>query len=448
MAKKIYGTTLWGREFLTAIENETDTARLSRGKTYANTGKIYDVELKSRTISAKVTGNYSPFYTTRLSFTQFTKGDIKVILDFIDNNPFVLADIINGKLSKELLDFFYKNEIELFRGFDMSCNCYDYYGSYACKHISALYYVLTNEIDKNPFILLKLRGLDLIKHYNIKDDLKVVYPLELNYTDNINVKLLQEDIQILKLENYSSFILSMLSSFPPFAHIDYKEVLTEFYKKSSKELPLIISPIRDENISKIQRVLQDSNISIEVKDDIQVAKFKISSELLKDKDTLVLFDKYRFRFEDEQLLITPTNLFNLFVSFEDDYGSTGYNYLFYLFRVAYILIENSGFIPAVIEHKNFLQIIYKPLLSVENINTQINILSDAAPIIAQKNSQYLDTKSATNYILSAILTDFVPNLDFMHKQQKVNPPAISHSFFKPTFPTTHNETGISTPILV
>ena len=30
MARKIYGTTLWGREFLTAIENETDDGRLSR----------------------------------------------------------------------------------------------------------------------------------------------------------------------------------------------------------------------------------------------------------------------------------------------------------------------------------------------------------------------------------------------------------------------------------
>ena len=430
MARKIYGTTLWGREFLTAIENETDDGRLARGKTYANTGKIYDVKLNSRTILAKVTGNYSPFYTTKLTFNPFTKGDMEVIINFIDNNPFVLADIINGKLSKELLDFTYKNEIELFRGFDMSCNCYDYYGSYACKHIAALYYVLTNEIDKNPFLLFKLRGLDLIKHYNIKDDLKVSYPLELNFTDTIDVKVSQNDISILKLENYSNFILSMLTPFPPFAHIDYKEVLTEFYKKTTKELPLVISPIRDENIQKIQRVLQNSDITFHVKNDMQVAKFKISNELLEDKEVLSLFDDYKFRFDDEQLLITPTNLFNLFVSFEDDFGSSSYKYLFYLFRVAYILIENSAFIPAVIELQNYIQIIYKPLISIEIVEKQIDFLSAISPILATVNDKYLNQKSGTNYILSAVLTDFVPKLNFMHKKQKANPPAISLSFFR------------------
>ncbi len=430
MARKIYGTTLWGREFLTAIENETDSGRLSRGKSYANTGKIYDVKLSTRAISAKVKGNYAPFYTTKLTFNSFTNGDNDVILKFIDNNPFILADIINGKLSKELLDFMCQNEVELFHGFDMSCNCYDFYGSYACKHIAALYYMLTNEIDKNPFILLKLHGLDLVKHYNIKKNLKVPYPLELNFMNIINSNISQDDIQILKLENYRSFILSLLGSFPPFAHIDYKEALEEFYKAATKKLPLIISPIRDESIQKIQRVLQDANISLHVKNDIQVAKFKIDSQLFKDKDILALFKKYRFRYEDKTVWITPTDLFNLFVSFEDDYGSTSYKYLFYLFRVAYILIENSGFIPAVIELDSFLQIIYKPLGSIAIIDKQIDLLSQNAPNIVNINDKQLDVNSGTNYILSAILTDFVPKLDFMHKKQKANPPQISNSFFR------------------
>jgi uncharacterized Zn finger protein len=34
MAKKIYGTTLWGAEFLKAIEYETDSGRLARWNTY------------------------------------------------------------------------------------------------------------------------------------------------------------------------------------------------------------------------------------------------------------------------------------------------------------------------------------------------------------------------------------------------------------------------------
>lgn len=64
MARQKYGTTLWGSEFLKAIEHQTDSSRLSRGKTYANTNKVYDVVLNSKTISAKVKGNYSDYYST------------------------------------------------------------------------------------------------------------------------------------------------------------------------------------------------------------------------------------------------------------------------------------------------------------------------------------------------------------------------------------------------
>ncbi len=438
MARKAYGTTLWGKEFLTAIENETDDGRLSRGKTYANTGKIYDVKLNKNEIVAKVVGNYSPFYKTSLFFTPFTKGDSKIIIEFIDDNPFVLADIILGKLPSSLLDFMKENEINIFHGFDMNCNCYDFYGNYPCKHIAALYYALTNEIDKNPFILFKLRGLDLIEHYDIKEDLQVPYPLDLHYSNNQDFQPLLNNISILKQTNQTNFILSLLSDCPPFSHINYKEVMNEFYKKVNKELPLVISPIRNEEIEKMMRILQNANITLIGKNDIQITKFKIDSELLQTSDNLALFNKYRFRFDDDQLFIEPIALFNLFASFEDDNGSSSYKYLFYLFRVAYILIENSGFIPAVLDMSNYLEIIYKPLQCIESIAKQIEILSQSAPIIANVNDKYLDANSGTNYILSVILTAFVPKLNFMHKQEKNNPPLLSLAFFSGQLLKTKN----------
>ena len=76
MARTQYGITIWGGEFLRAIESKIDSGRLGRGKTYANTGKVYDVVLQSKTINTKVKGNYTPFYATNLIFKQFKKGDL------------------------------------------------------------------------------------------------------------------------------------------------------------------------------------------------------------------------------------------------------------------------------------------------------------------------------------------------------------------------------------
>ncbi len=428
MARKVYGTTLWGAEFLKAIERETDSGRLSRGKSYANTGKVYDVSLQEKLISAKVAGNYAPYYKTSLIFKPFAKGDSKFILDHIDKNPLLLADIINSKLSAKLLEFLQKNEIDLFSGFDMSCSCPDFYGNYACKHIAGLYFMLVNEIDKNPFILFSLRGLDLVKHYKIEKDLKVPYPLQIVYQDE-GKKQLSDNFTLLQLTNQKDFILSLLEPNPPFSTVDYKEVLEEFYKKVSKELPLVVSIVRNENIQKCQRVLQESQIGLESSEDLTDARFVITSPLFLSKEAASLFAPYANSHKKDSITITPTKLFTLFLSFENEHGSDAYRYLFYLYRVSYIYLQNSAFIPSVYESKEHIQIFYKPLFSLEIIKKQVEYLADIAPKIVLFNKKSLSEKSQTELLLSIVLTDFVPNLKFMHKKQKNNPPKISHTFF-------------------
>jgi len=61
----------------------------------------------------------------------------------------------------------------------MSCTCPDFLGDYACKHIAGLYYIAVKEMDKNPFIFFALRGFDLVKAYNIENEIHITYPLSL-----------------------------------------------------------------------------------------------------------------------------------------------------------------------------------------------------------------------------------------------------------------------------
>ncbi len=429
MVVKQYGTTLWGDEFLEAIERSTDSGRLSRGKTYANTGKVYAVELDKNGINAKVKGNFSPFYKVSMAFEILNNEQKNTIIKFIDANPFVLASIMKGSLPLELMQLAKDSGIKLFSNFKMKCNCFDFGGSRACKHIAGLYFMLVKEIDKNPFILFSLRGLNLIEHYGIKEDLTVVYPLKIEYLENKRTEDISQEITLLKFDNFKSFILSMLSDNPPFSDVNYKEVLEEFYTKTTKELPLLISPIYSENIEKIQRILQESDISYEMDKDIYGGVFKIKNPLLKDETVLAMFEGYKMFFKEDLILKTQT-MFNLFISFEDDHGSASYKYLFYLFRVAYILLEKNGFIPAVMEGKNELNIIYKPLESISSVNEQLNSLSLIAPKMVLLDKKYLTQRSGTTFLLSAILSDFVPLMKFMHKKQKNNPPAISYTFFQ------------------
>jgi SNF2 family DNA or RNA helicase/uncharacterized Zn finger protein len=434
MARKTYGTTIWGAAFLKAIERETDSGRLSRGKSYANTGKVYDIKLQDKRIAAKVRGNYQPFYQTALNFTPFVKGDKQFIIDHINENPLILAQIMNAKLSCELLDFLKKNEINLYHGFDMQCTCPDFYGNYACKHIAGLYFVLVNEIDKNPFILFSLRGLDLIKHYNIQKDLEISYPIKIDYKAKENALIQVEnsdlDFTLLQLPNQKNFILSILEPNPQFAPIDYREVLEEFYKKTAKELPLVISAVHNEDITIIQRVLQEAEISIELFKDITGSNFQVTSNLFHLNDVSKAFKPYIETHTKSSVTISPTQLFTLFISFEDDKGSDIYRYLFYLYRVAYILVQSSAFIPSVYEERDFFKIFYKPIFSLEIIKEQLKYLSNIAPSLATFEKKELTQLSQTQLLLTVILSDIVPHFQFMHKKLKNNPPLISSSFFQ------------------
>lgn len=425
MARKVYGTTIWGAELLKVLESKTDSGRLGRGRTYANTGRVYDITLKGSHIGAKVTGNYAPYYSVGMDFTPFSKKDIEAIKGILDQNPLVLASIMHGDLPELFLKQLQAKKISLFENFKMSCTCPDFGAYSACKHIAGLYYIAVKEMDKNPFILFSLRGFDLIEHYDISSEVDIEYPLSLTPYQECEVS--NKPFEIIKLNDNSHFILSMLSSNPSFANIDYKEVMQEFYKKVPRALLLTISPIYNEQIDQMQILLQNSDFEFVLEHHIYESKFKVTNPLFKEFKNL--FEDMDVKFRAGTMTLSTNELFRLFISFEDESGSEGYRFLFYLFRVAYMMIESKSFIPAVIENRKSFSIVYKVLRSIPEIEQQIEILASIAPKITKYKSKYIDQRSSVEAILSATISDFVVAMQFMHKKQKNNPPAITDTFF-------------------
>jgi SNF2 family DNA or RNA helicase/uncharacterized Zn finger protein len=425
MARKQYGITIWGAELLKVLEQKTDYGRLGRGKTYANTGKVYNVLVKNSHIKARVRGNYSPYYSTSMDFTPFSKDEIKSIKSILEKNPLILASIMNGDLPESFLNLLFEAKISLFKNFDMGCSCPDFWGDYACKHIAGLYYIAVSEMDKNPFILFSLRGFDLIKHYGIESEINIEYPLALTPYQEQEVS--GEDLEIIKLNDSSNFILSMLSANPPFASIDYKEVMEEFYKKVPKALVQNISPIQSREIEDIERLFQNADFDFVLEHNIYESHFKVTNPLFIDSKKLFIDIDAKFRMET--MTISTLELFRLFISFEDDSGSESYRFLFYLFRIAYLMIEAKSFIPTVIENKKSFLIAYRVLHSIPEVQQQLNSVAKIAPKMVKYKKSYIDQISSTEAILSATISDFVSSMDFMHKKQKNNPPTITWSFF-------------------
>jgi len=425
MARKQYGTTIWGAELLKVLEQKTDSGRLARGKTYANTGRVYDIAIKESHIKAKVEGNYSPYYATSMDFNPFSKDEIKSIKNILEKNPLILASIMNGDLSKAFLELLYKSNVSLFKNFEMSCSCYDFGGYSACKHIAGLYYICVSEMDKNPFLIFALRGFDLVEHYNISSEINIEYPLQLNPYENEAVST--EALKIIKLKESATFVLSMLSPNPAFASVDYKEVMEEFYKKVPKALVQNVAPLQSREIEDIERLFQNSDFEFALEPTIYGSHFNVKNPLFTESKKL--FVDVEATFKMETMSISTAELFKLFISFEDERGSQSYRFLFYLFRIAYLIIDAKAFIPSVIENKKSFSISYRILNSIPEVQEQLHALAKLAPKVVHHKKNYLDQSSSTEALLSAIISDFVVNMEFSHKKQKNNPPLISSSFF-------------------
>ncbi|ANU67229.1 DEAD/DEAH box helicase [Turicimonas muris] len=167
MARTEYGTTWWGKQWLSALSNIDYENRIPRGKSYANTGKVLSVKIDParRVIKARVKGHYDPYYRVRIKLPSFSENQVKKLIKQIANSPLVLVKLASRQLDPKVLNICEKLGIHLFptswHDLEMECSCPDY--AVPCKHIAAVMYVLSKEIDSNPFILFTLRGIDLIK---------------------------------------------------------------------------------------------------------------------------------------------------------------------------------------------------------------------------------------------------------------------------------------------
>lgn len=158
-----FGRTWWGRQWLAALDDIDESNRLPRGRRYANNGSVRSIELGDDSVQARVQGTRRTPYRVAVSLAPFSGRQQQTVLDAVAASPVLLSRLLNRQLPPHVLSLLEEKKIQLFprRWGDIqaSCSCPDF--AMPCKHIAAVMYLIANEIDKNPFLVFSLRGLDL-----------------------------------------------------------------------------------------------------------------------------------------------------------------------------------------------------------------------------------------------------------------------------------------------
>ena len=236
MASKKITKTWWGEKWLNALNGVYLTNRIGRGKTYANTGRVYDIVINDNLALAKVKGNYQSYYNVSVEFKQFTQKEKNIIIKTVYDNPSITAALLNHKLPEELYELLLKNGVDVFphshSDLETSCNCPDY--ATICKHIAGLVYMIALEIDKDPFLIFKIQGLDLLDALNFEieeDSVREVSEL-FCHSDMES----EGEIDFSKIPDLHEQIFSLLDSNPPFYKKDFKSILDNIYKAMPRYL--------------------------------------------------------------------------------------------------------------------------------------------------------------------------------------------------------------------
>lgn len=163
MAKN-FGTTWWGNRWLQSLTHIDYENRIPRGATYARSGAVSDVKVSGNIIKAKVQGRRVRPYTVTLIIPPFFQEDIDRLIDGIIARPEIVSQMLKHELDPAVLDIAAECGLKIFpekwTDFKMQCNCPDW--AVPCKHIAAVIYMMSREIDNNPFVVFQIHNVDLL----------------------------------------------------------------------------------------------------------------------------------------------------------------------------------------------------------------------------------------------------------------------------------------------
>lgn len=170
-----FGESWWAKRWIKVLSGFNLGARLTRGRSYARSGQVLAVEIGIGAISAKVQGSRSKPYSVTIRVKTLSPAEWSKVATVLSHEAGHVAALLAGQMQQGLEDVFKKAKVSLFpsRYEDLitECSCPDW--SNPCKHIAAVYFLVAEEFDRDPFLLLKLRGMTRTSLIEILQDVQV-----------------------------------------------------------------------------------------------------------------------------------------------------------------------------------------------------------------------------------------------------------------------------------
>ena len=156
-----FATSWWGQRWIKVLESFDIGERLNRGRTYARKGQVMDIEIEKGAVRAAVQGSRSRPYEVEVRFRPLSRAQWLQVAAGLADRFITLAKLLAGEMPEDMEEVFERARLSLFphklQDLETECSCPDW--SNPCKHVAAVFYLLAEEFDRDPFLLFRLRGL-------------------------------------------------------------------------------------------------------------------------------------------------------------------------------------------------------------------------------------------------------------------------------------------------
>lgn len=155
-----FAANWWAKRWLAVLEHYGLGSRLQRGRSYARSGQVLSIDVQHGRVQARVQGSRPRPYAVDIRVSLLSDGDWKRALDAISQQAIFAAQLLDSQMPQEIETAFNEAGVALFpakmQDIQTRCSCPD--SSNPCKHIAAVYYLLGEQFDLDPFLIFTLRG--------------------------------------------------------------------------------------------------------------------------------------------------------------------------------------------------------------------------------------------------------------------------------------------------
>jgi uncharacterized Zn finger protein len=150
----------WADRWIAALKRLMDSGRLSRGRSYARQGQVLDIKIDASEVSSRVQGSRRTPYWVNIYLKPLSDQQWDAVFDALSEQAIFAAQLLNGEMPPDVEKVFDAVHVPLFPktsgDLETDCTCPDW--ANPCKHVAAVYYLLGERFDEDPFLLFELRG--------------------------------------------------------------------------------------------------------------------------------------------------------------------------------------------------------------------------------------------------------------------------------------------------